>query len=128
VPPPYLIEPIWEQFSALLPQRETNHPLGCHPHRIPDRVVLEKLVQVLVFGLSLPQDRRRRVLGHHAARAPRGVDRGWGDRHLAGDSARSLRPIHIGLELSEVALDCCITKAPCGGQKAGRSPVDLMAN
>jgi hypothetical protein len=30
----------------------------------------------------------------------------------------------IGLELSEVAVDCCITKAQCGGQKAGRSPVD----
>ena len=30
----------------------------------------------------------------------------------------------IGLELSEVAVDCCITRAPCGGQKAGRSPVD----
>jgi hypothetical protein len=29
----------------------------------------------------------------------------------------------IGLELSEVAVDCCTTKAPCGGQKAGRSPV-----
>jgi IS5 family transposase len=31
---------------------------------------------------------------------------------------------YIGLELSEVAVDCCITKAPCGGEKAGRSPVD----
>ena len=30
----------------------------------------------------------------------------------------------IGLELAEVAVDCCITKAPCGGEKAGRSPVD----
>ena len=30
----------------------------------------------------------------------------------------------IGLELSEVAVDCCITKATCGGEKAGRSPVD----
>ena len=30
----------------------------------------------------------------------------------------------VGLELSEVAVDCCITKAPCGGEKAGRSPVD----
>jgi IS5 family transposase len=30
----------------------------------------------------------------------------------------------IGLELSEVAVDGCVTKAPCGGQKAGRSPVD----
>jgi hypothetical protein len=30
----------------------------------------------------------------------------------------------IGLKLSEVAVDCCITKAPCGGEKAPRSPVD----
>jgi hypothetical protein len=34
----------------------------------------------------------------------------------------------ISLELSEVAVDCCITKAPCGGEKAGASPVDLKAN
>ena len=30
----------------------------------------------------------------------------------------------VGLELPEVAVDCCITKAPCGGEKAGPSPVD----
>jgi len=30
----------------------------------------------------------------------------------------------VGLELSDVAVDCCITKAPCGGEKAGKSPVD----
>jgi hypothetical protein len=30
----------------------------------------------------------------------------------------------IGLELSDVAADCCITKVPCGGEKAGKSPVD----
>lgn len=30
----------------------------------------------------------------------------------------------IGLALDEVAIDCCITKAPCGGEVAGRSPVD----
>ena len=30
----------------------------------------------------------------------------------------------IGLELSEVAVDGCITKVPCGGEKAGRSSVD----
>ena len=30
----------------------------------------------------------------------------------------------IGLEFSDVAVDCCITKAPCGGEKSGRSPVD----
>src|ERR687884_8040 len=30
----------------------------------------------------------------------------------------------IGLGLSNVAVDGCIIKAPCGGEKAGRSPVD----
>ena len=50
--PPYIIEPIFEQFSALLPERRTSHPLGCHRPRIPDRVVFEKLVQVLVFGCA----------------------------------------------------------------------------
>ena len=48
----YFIEPIWEQFCALLPQREVNHPLGCHRSRVPDQVVFEKLVRVLVFGCA----------------------------------------------------------------------------
>jgi hypothetical protein len=43
----YFIEPVWEQFCALLPQREVNHPLGCHRSRVPDQVVFSKLVQVL---------------------------------------------------------------------------------
>jgi hypothetical protein len=30
----------------------------------------------------------------------------------------------IGLELSDLAVDGCVTKAPCGGEKAGPSPVD----
>jgi transposase len=50
--PPYLIEPIWQQFEALLPEHRTDHPLGCHRSRIPERVVFEKLVQVLVFGCA----------------------------------------------------------------------------
>jgi hypothetical protein len=48
----YFTEPIWEQFSALLPDREVDHPLGCHRPRIPDRIVFEKLVEVLVFGCA----------------------------------------------------------------------------
>ena len=30
----------------------------------------------------------------------------------------------IGLDLQNVAIDGCIVKAPCGGEAAGRSPVD----
>jgi hypothetical protein len=25
----------------------------------------------------------------------------------------------VGLELHDIAVDCCITKAPCGGEKEG---------
>lgn len=119
----YIIDPIWEQFEALLPEREVDHPLGCHNPRIPDRVVFDKLVQVLVFGCayskiaddscSATTIRRRR------------------DEWIASGVMESLRRIvldaydrMIGLDLSDVAVDGCITKAPCGGEKAGKSPVD----
>jgi transposase len=49
---PYIIEPIWEQFRALLPEKKVDHPLGCHRPRIPDCVVFEKLIQILVFGCA----------------------------------------------------------------------------
>jgi transposase len=121
--PPYLIEPIWQQFCALLPEREVDHPLGCHRPRIPDRVVFEKLVQVLVFGCAY----HRIADGTCSATTLRDRRDEW----IGIGAMDSLREIvleaydrYIGLELSEVAVDCCITKAPCGGEKAGRNPVD----
>ncbi len=48
----YIFEPMWYQFAALLPELIVYHPLGCHRSRVPDRVVFEKLVQVLVFGCT----------------------------------------------------------------------------
>jgi transposase len=120
---PYLIEPIWEQFSALLPERKTDHPLGCHRHRIPERVVFEKLVQVLVFGCaywriadeecSATTLRRRRDEWIEA-----------GVMDALEEIVKEAYDRTIGLELSEIAVDCCITKAPCGGERSGKSPVD----
>jgi transposase len=55
VVPSWLLEPLWEQFSALLPVRpvyDPSHPLGCHRPRIGDRIVFGKLVQVLRLGCS----------------------------------------------------------------------------
>jgi hypothetical protein len=42
---PYIVEPIWEQFCALLPERDVDHPLGCHRPRICDRVIFEKFLR-----------------------------------------------------------------------------------
>jgi len=121
--PPYLIEPIWEQFRALLPERRTDHPLGCHRRRISERVVFEKLVQILVFGCayeriadaSCSESTLRR-------RRDEWIELGVMER-LRGICLDAYDRL-IGLELSDLAVDCCITKAPCGGEKAGRSPVD----
>lgn len=121
--PPYIIEPVWEQFEALLPERKMDHPFGCHRPRIPDRVVFEKLVAVLVFGCaywriadegcSATTLRRRR---------DEWIEMGLMDA-LEGIALDAYDRI-IGLELADVSVDGCITKAPCGGQKAGKSPVD----
>ena len=53
--PSWLLEPLWDQFAALLPDRPRyapSHPLGCHRPRVSDRIVFEKLIQVLRFGCS----------------------------------------------------------------------------
>jgi hypothetical protein len=76
------------------------------------------------FRLRLSEDRRRFMFGHHASGAPRRVDSLRGDRDAASNSTRGLRSHEIGLQLAEVAVDGCIAKAPCGGEKAGKSPVD----
>jgi hypothetical protein len=43
---------------------------------------------------------------------------------LVEQTARQAYDRMIGLELQDLSLDGCITKAPCGGERAGRSPVD----
>ena len=120
---PSIIEPIWEQFSALLHEREVDHPLGCHRARIPDRVVFEKLVEVLVFGCAywrISDD------SCSATTLRRRRDE-WIQAGAMGALEGIVREAYdwiVGLELEVVAVDCCITKAPCGGEKAGRNPVD----
>ena len=53
--PSWLTEPLWGQFAALLSARSAyvpTHPLGCHHPRISDRIVFDKLLQLLRFGCS----------------------------------------------------------------------------
>ncbi len=121
--PSYVIEPIFEQFCALLPERKVDHPLGCYRSRIPERTVFEKLVQVLVFGCAY-----HRIADESCSattlrrRRDEWIDAGVMD--ALRKMALSAYDRTIGLKLADVAIDCCITKAPCGGQKAGKSPVD----
>ena len=124
--PVCLLEPLWVQFSALLPERprvSPTHPLGCHRQRIPDRVVFEHVLAALVHGS-----------GYERIASP-GCSDGTIRRRLKEWAAAGLsEQVHalalraydrmIGLELDDLAVDGCVTKAPGGGEVAGRSPVD----
>lgn len=124
--PVSLFDPVWEEFSALLPERPTvapAHPLGCHRRRVPDRVVFELVVAALVHGsgyerVAVPgcSDRTIRRRLHEWAEA------GLAETLHALVLAQYDRM--IGIDFSALAVDGCITKAPGGGDVGGRSPVD----
>ncbi|WP_405683365.1 IS5 family transposase [Streptomyces sp. NBC_00057] len=124
--PSCLLEPVWDQFRALLPDRDEfdpDHPLGCHRRRIPDRVVFEHVVQALVHGsgyerISSPGCSDRTIRRRVKLWAQMGISQAL--HRIALEAYDRM----IGLDLDEISVDGCITKAPCGGEKAGRSPVD----
>ena len=121
--PSSVLEPLWVQVAALLATRQVRHPLGCHRPRIADRVVFDKLIQVLVFGCGY-----RRIADHTCSATTLRRRR---DEWISTGVAERLRLEVLaaydqlfGLELEQLAVDSCTTKAPCGGQTAGPSPVD----
>jgi hypothetical protein len=120
------MEPIWVEFRALIGAERTGsdpaHPLGCHRRRVADRVVFEHVVDALVHGS-----------GYERIASPGCPDRtirrrlkAWAAGIGGQVHALALRAYDqmIGLELGDIAVDGCITKAPCGGECAGPSPVD----
>jgi transposase len=124
--PSWLIEPLWDQFATLLPPRKTyvaTHPWGCHRRRIGDRVVFDKLIQVLRFGCSYEAIADTTC----SATTLRTRRDEWIELGVFGALARIAREAYdriVGLVLDEIAVDGCITKAPGGGEVAGPSPVD----
>jgi hypothetical protein len=126
--PASLIEPLWVEFAALIgaddrPEFAPTHPWGCHRRRVPDRVVFEHVIAALVHGS-----------GYERIASPGCSDRtirrrlhDWAERGLGPHLLRLALAAYdrmIGLELDDLAVDGAITKAPCGGEVSGRSPVD----
>ena len=124
--PSWLTEPLWDQFAALLPPRpiyDPCHPLGCHRRRISDRIVFDKLLQVLRFGCSYQ--------GIADTTCSASTIRNRRDEWIKLGVFAQLKTIAldaydriVGLLLEDIAVDGCITKAPGGGEVAGPSPVD----
>jgi transposase len=124
--PSWQAEPLWDQFAALLPDRSVyadSHPLGCHRPRIEDRIIFDKLVEVLVFGCGY------RKAADHACSATTLRERR--DEWIGLGVFEELELIVlqaydriVGLALDDIPVDGCHTKAVSGGECAGPSPVD----
>jgi hypothetical protein len=90
---------------------------------VPDRVVFEHVVAALVHGsgyerIASPGCSDRTIRRRLREWAGAGLS-----EHLHTLALRAYDRM-IGLGLADVAVDGCITKAPSGGEVAGRSPVD----
>jgi transposase len=117
------IEPIWDQFEGLLPAREDGHSLGCHRPGVADRLVFDKLVQVAVYGCAYWRIADR-TCSATTLRRRRDEWIALGVMDQLEGIAREGYDRLIGLQLGDISVDGCITKAPCGGEIAGPSPVD----
>jgi hypothetical protein len=117
--PVCLLEPLWDQFSALLPERpliSPTHPLGCHRPRISDRVVFEHVIAALVHGSGYE---RIASSGCSSAPAP-----GAAIRSVPRPSARSARsPTHLASPRSTPYMGLTRSvrrRLPYGRNSAGR--------
>lgn len=109
--------------SRVRPEFHPDHPLGCHRRRISDRVIFDKLLQLLRFGCSCE------AIADTACSAT--TIRSRRDEWIRLGVFARLKQIAlesydriVGLVLDHIAVDGSITKAPGGGEVAGRSPVD----
>ncbi|QGU06250.1 Transposase DDE domain protein [Corynebacterium occultum] len=121
--PSFIMNPLFDQFAALIPTREISHPWGCHRPRIADRIVFDKLIQVLVLGASYAKIADSTC----SATTLRTRRDEWIEAGIFTQLEQLCLEFYdriVGLDLENVSVDGCIVKAPCGGEAAGRSPVD----
>jgi transposase len=122
---PRTVDAVWAAIEAYLPARPPDtHPLGCHRPRIPDRDCFTGILARLVTGCSWDVAARLTPAGETTLRGRRTewLRAGVFDKLLAEALAAYDRI--IGLDLSEVAVDGSLHKAPCGGEGTGPNPTD----
>ena len=123
-PLPHLSEPIRDQFAAFLPLREIGPPWGSsHRYRVPNRVVFEEFVQVLVSDSPIGAIADNFWSATAVCRRQ--------DECISSAILQSLQEIvldaldrTIGLELADVAVRVCLTKTPCRVERAGEHPAE----
>jgi transposase len=123
---PEVFDAVFAAVEPLLPRAVDEHPLGCHRRRVPDRICLWAMLVRLVTGCSWVDVEALlgRVVSDTTLRARRDEWVAAGVFDLLCREALAAYDRIIGLDLSEVALDGSLHKAPGGGEGTGRSPVD----
>ncbi len=120
--PSWLMDPLFDQFAALLPVREVcdpGRPLRCHRRRISGRIVFDKLVQVARFGCPYEgiadTTCSATTIGN---RCDEWVKLGiFAElKRIALDAVDRI----VGLVLEESSVDGCITKAPVEARSPAR--------
>lgn len=121
---PRVVTAVWAAVEPRIPEVVDNHPLGCHRPRRDAFACFEAILQRLVLGCSWDVIGRISKISESTLRRRRdewfaaGVFAGLIDEALEGYDRI------IGLDLSDVAIDGSVHKAPFGGEGTGRSPVD----
>ena len=123
---PEVVDAVWHAIEGLIPPRHDAHPLGCHRPRVSDRVCFRGILIRLVTGASwvdIEQILEGRVSDTTLrARRDEWINAGVFDA-LKNEATAAFDRI-IGLDLSEVALDGSLHKAPYGGEGTGPNPTD----
>jgi len=117
---------LWKRSGRQLPvtcpnARRRLIGSGCHRRRVPDRDCFEAILFRLVHRLQLGRRRPpRQRWGDDIATSTRRMARGRGLRGLVEEALHAYDRV-IGLDLSEVAIDGSLHKAPCGGEGRDRA-------
>lgn len=123
---PEVVDAIWETIEPMIPVPAGDHPLGCHRQRVPDRLCFWGILVRLVTGCSWVTTEAilERAVSDTTLRSRRDEWIRAGVFEELRDHALEAYDRIIGLDLTEVALDGSLHKAPCGGEGTGKSPVD----
>jgi transposase len=122
---PRVTDAVWTAVEAHLPPRPVDtHPLGCHRPRLSDRDCFQGILVRLVTGCSWDVAARLTTASETTLRNRRTewLTAGVFDKVLTEALAAYDRI--IGLDLSEVAVDGSLHKAPGGGEGTGPNPTD----
>jgi transposase len=127
---PEVVEVIWRAVEPLIPTRQVTHPLGCHRQRASDRACFAVMLVRLATGCSWED--AERLCGSEVSdttvrdRRDEWIAAGVFDA-IAAEAIGGYDRI-IGVDLSDVAVDGCLHKAPAGGEGTGPNPTDRASS